>query len=146
MNSRLQQGTNQNIVALKNMEIIILIGIGWFLYYLLKKNSNQDSNIRDPNITVYTSINSTRRRSSRNTNTHGEKESNAKLIRRAIDSGSDLTFRYIDQDGEITVRTVTPEYMERRHENEVLCLVAHCHLRGASRTFVIRKMQNITIN
>lgn len=127
------------------MEILILIGAGWLVYIFFIKNSNQDSNTQRQNNTVRTTYISDRRQSSEKSNSNYEKESNAVLIQRAIDSGRLLRFRYVDQDGEITDRTVTPEYIERRHEVQVQCLIAHCHLRGASRTFVIRRMQNICI-
>ena len=127
------------------MEILILIGVGWLVYIFFLKNSNQDSSSHRQPDHAKASYSSSRHQSSRKSNSSYQKESNAVLIQRAIDSGRSLRFRYIDQDGEITERTVTPEYMERRHDAQIQCLVAHCHLRMASRTFVIRRMQNIRI-
>ena len=127
------------------MEILILIGVGWLIYIFLFKNSNQDSSSNNQNDIAKTSYSSARQKSSRRSNSRYEKESTAVLIQRAIDSGHFLRFRYVDQDGEITERTVTPEYIERRHDSQIQCLVAYCHLRGASRTFVIRRMQNISV-
>jgi predicted DNA-binding transcriptional regulator YafY len=127
------------------MEILILIGAGWLFYIFFIKNSNQDSSTQRQNDTVNKTYSRGRRQSSEKPNSNYEKEPNAVLIQRAIDSGRFLRFRYVDQDGEITDRTVTPEYIERRHDAQVQCLVSHCHLRGASRIFVIRRMQNICI-
>jgi predicted DNA-binding transcriptional regulator YafY len=127
------------------MEILILIGVGWLVYIFFLKNSNQGSSSQNLNDIAKTSYSSDRQKSSRKSNSSYEKEPNAVLIQRAIDSGRPLKFRYVDQDGEITERTVTPEHIERRHDAQVQCLVAHCHLRDASRTFVIRRMQNIRV-
>lgn len=127
------------------MEILILIGAGWLIYIFFIKNSNQSSSSQHQNDITKNSYSSSRHKSSRKSNASNEKESNVVLIQRAIDSGSSLKFRYVDQDGEITERTVSPEYIERRHDAQVQCLVAHCHLRGAGRTFVIRRMQNVRI-
>ena len=134
-----------NLTQFEIMEILILIGFGWLIYIFFIKSSNQGSSINSQNDIAKASYSSTRHKSSRRSNSRYEKESNAVLIQRAIDSGCLLKFRYVDQDGEITERTVTPLYIERRHDAQVQCLVAHCHLRGASRTFVIRRMQNIYI-
>ena len=127
------------------MEILILVGVGYLVYILFNKNSNQQSSSQHQNDNANTTFSSTRRQSSRKTNYSYEQDSNIILIQRAINSKRSLKFRYVDQDGEITERTVTPEYMERRHDAQVQCLVAHCHLREASRTFVIRRMQDVSI-
>lgn len=134
-----------NSTQFEIMEILILIGAGWLIYIFFIKNSNQGSSSQHQNEISKTSDSSAPNKSSRKSNSSYEKESNAVQIQRAIDSGRSLKFRYVDQDGEITERTVTPKYMERRHDAQVQCLVAHCHLRGASRTFVMRRMQNICI-
>ena len=134
-----------NSTQFEIMEILVLIGVGWLIYIFFIKNSDQSSSGQHQNDIWKSSYSSTRYKSSRKLNSSYEKESNVVLIQQAIDSGSLLKFRYVDQDGEITERTVRPEYIERRHDAQVQCLVAHCHLRGASRTFVIRRMQNVRI-
>jgi predicted DNA-binding transcriptional regulator YafY len=127
------------------MEIFILVGFGCLVYILLNKNSNQQSGSQRQNDIANTTYSSTRRQSSRKTNYSYEQGSNAELIQQAIDSECFLKFRYVDQDGEITERKVTPEYIERRHDAQIQCLVAYCHLRGASRTFVVKRMHNVSI-
>ena len=127
------------------MEILILIGVGWLVYIFFIKNSNQSASSQHLNDIAKTSYSSARQKSSQRSNSGYVKEPNIVLIQRAIDSGRSLKFRYVDQDGEITKRTVTPKYIERRHDAQIQCLVAHCHLRDASRTFVIRRMQNIYV-
>jgi|LauGreDrversion4_2_1035121.scaffolds.fasta_scaffold1275272_1 predicted DNA-binding transcriptional regulator YafY len=121
------------------MEVIIFLGVVWLLYALFTSGSKgsgaapRDGGRARPVASRATS------------NLSSGADSVAALIQRAINAEKALAFRYIDQDGEITHRTVTPNYLEHRHENNVLCLVAYCHLRGASRTFVVRRMQKVSI-
>lgn len=127
------------------MEAFIFIVFGWLVYILFFKNTNQGTSSQGQNDSVNNNYGSNQRQSFRKQNISYEKEANTVLIQRAIDSGRLLKFRYIDQDGEVTERTVRPEFLERRHDAQIQCLVAHCYLRGASRTFVIRRMKSIRI-
>ena len=127
------------------MEILIFIGVGWLVYIFFIKNSNQSASSQNLNDIAKTFYSSARQKSSQRSNSGYVKEPNIVLIQQAIDSGRSLKFRYVDQDDEITKRTVTPKYIEQRHDAQIQCLVAHCHLRDASRTFVIRRMQNIYV-
>ncbi len=67
------------------------------------------------------------------------------VIRRALDSQSNLAFTYVDQQGEMTERTALPLSLERRHENQIWCLNAYCHLRAENRTFVVSRMEGVRI-
>lgn len=127
------------------MEILIFIGVGWLVYIFFIKNSNQSASNQNLNDIAKTFYSSARQKSSQRSNSGYVKEPNIVLIQQAIDSGRSLKFRYVDQDDEITKRTVTPKYIEQRHDAQIQCLVAHCHLRDASRTFVIRRIQNIYV-
>ncbi len=135
------------------MEFLVLIGIAWLVFAWLKKKdansaanparvdherSNLSSEPSKPDAQI-------QNRTFVSSSSHPNRETNAALIQRAIDSKKALKFRYVDQDGAITQRTVTPNYLESRHDSETLCLVAYCHLRGASRTFVVRRMQQVSI-
>ena len=125
------------------MEIIFIIGVVWLLYVWFKNDSNAERKSGpDRSEPPPKKIADTQSRSGGAPVTGASRTPNAALIQQAIDQNKTLKFRYIDQDGEITHRTVTPDYLERRHD--VLCLVAHCHLRNAERTFVVRKMQHVT--
>ncbi len=129
-----------------DMEIIFLIGVAWLLYAWLKTDSSTDQGRRDTGASdTSTSTITERNRKTTNSGSRTEHEPNAILIQRAIDLKKILEFTYVDMNGEITHRAVTPNYLERRHESNVLCLIAHCHLRGASRTFVVRRMQNVSM-
>ncbi len=135
------------------MEFVILIGIAWLVYLWLKKNdtngaidparlhhdrTNQNLNPSKLDIAVT-------HRKFADSSSGRSRESTTELIQRAIDSKKSLRFKYIDQDGAITHRTVTPNYLESRHDSETLCLIAYCHLRGASRTFVVRRMRQVSV-
>ena len=127
------------------MEILILVGIVWVVYVWANKGSgSQDKPLKPPPAVAP----NYRPESATNTRSNGRSrndESNTQLVERAIRSGVKVRFRYIDQQGELTERSVTPLYLERRHAPGVLCLVAHCHLRGAQRTFVVSRMQRVSI-
>jgi predicted DNA-binding transcriptional regulator YafY len=135
------------------MEFLVLIGIAWLVFAWLKKkdtdsaanpvrvdhersNLNSEPSKPDAQIQNRTFVSSS---------SHPNREPTAALIQRAIDSKKALKFRYVDQNGAITQRTVTPNHLESRHDSETLCLVAHCHLRGASRTFVVRRIRHVSI-
>jgi predicted DNA-binding transcriptional regulator YafY len=129
------------------MEFLILIGIIWAFYAWLnsgpnetKERANSESKIDKYSLGSQTS---SRARINR-TNVNGKDESTRLIIVNAIEASQDLSFNYIDQEGELTARTVTPEYLETRHEDKILCLIAHCHLRDANRTFVIQRMSNLS--
>lgn len=125
------------------MEVIIFLGVVWLLYALFTSGSKGNGAVSRDDRELRERARSVASRAASNFSSGAD--SAAALIRRAIDAEKALVFRYIDQDGEITHRTVTPNYLEHRHDNNVLCLVAYCHLRGASRTFVVRRMRNVSI-
>ena len=80
-----------------------------------------------------------------NSRAGGRKDTNETLIQRALSAKKVVTFSYVDQEGEVTYRTVEPIRLEKRHANQILCLIAYCHLRGAERTFVLHRMRNLKI-
>ena len=129
------------------MEIIIFLGVIWGIYAWFKSGSDESekpiSRRAIPAKSYPGEKNPTR--SSRGDSDLEHSESSLLLIRRAIEKECNLSFQYIDQDGEITVRIVTPQHIERRHEAGILCLVAHCHLRNSIRTFVIHRMNKVSI-
>lgn len=126
------------------MEIIALIGIIWVLYAWIRKDSNPDRT-RGPARSDGTlpPVSDVHKRTRVDSPPRQARGANAALIKKAIDQSKSLRFSYVDQDGEITHRTVIPNYLEHRHD--VLCLVAYCHLRNANRTFVVRRMQHLSL-
>jgi hypothetical protein len=61
----------------------------------------------------------------------------------AIQAGQTLHLRYASAArGEITEREITPRHVEWRGDR--LNLVAHCHLRGAERTFRLDRILDVT--
>jgi predicted DNA-binding transcriptional regulator YafY len=129
------------------MEFLIFIVMIWAFYAWLKsgpdetkERANSESKIDKHSLG---SQNSSGARINR-TSVSGKDESTRLIIVNAIEAGEDLSFDYIDQEGALTERTVTPKYLEARHEDQILCLIAHCHLRDASRTFVIQRMSNLS--
>jgi predicted DNA-binding transcriptional regulator YafY len=125
------------------MEIIVFLGVVWLLYALFTSGSKDSGAVPRDDRRLQQRARPLASRAPSDFSSGAD--SSATLIQRAIDAEKALVFRYIDQDGEVTHRTVTPNYLEHRHENNVLCLVAYCHLRGASRTFVVRRMRNLSI-
>ena len=128
------------------MEFLIFIGIAWILISWLNRDSSEPKSTdkgAEHETNPKSRSSSDRERS--NSKSKFDKEPNSIIIQRAIDSKKNLKFRYIDQEGEISHRNVSPINFETRHENQILCLVAYCHLRGAVRTFVVRRMQKIEL-
>ena len=84
----------------------------------------------------------------------GKGSPSAKFLEKCIDNDETISFTYIDNDGVITERTVTPErifwgYSNRAGDGTKIrtCWVeAHCHMRNASRTFIKDKMSKVEIN
>lgn len=128
------------------MEIVVIIGIIWIIYVWLSSNSSKSS-MRENQTSgdKQGSRTSSLSASGGSLDFDNHKDSDSALIRRAIETNRALIFRYTDQNGDVTYRTVTPSHLERRHSSQILCLVAYCHLREANRTFVVRKMQNVSI-
>ena len=131
------------------MELLFLLALAWFFYALFKKNSNSETPSNKVNSKKYieekASYASSKSQGNRYSEHEIDRESNEELIQHAINSKCDIKFKYVDQDGEITHRSVTPQYIEIRHDNQILCLIGYCHLRNAMRTFIVRKMQKITL-
>ena len=131
------------------MELLFLLALAWFFYVLFKKNSNSETSSNKVNSKKYLEKEAANTgpefQGNRYSKDQIDRESNEELIQHAINSKCDIKFRYVDQDGEITHRTVTPQYIEIRHDNQILCLIGYCHLRNAMRTFIVRKMQKITL-
>jgi len=83
----------------------------------------------------------------------GKGSPSAKFLEKCIDNDETITFTYIDNDGVITERTVTPErifwgYSNRAGDGTKIrtCWVeAHCHMRNASRTFIKDKMSKVSV-
>jgi len=128
------------------MELIFLIGIGWLVFSLMNRESSKQSPPREKSREISQQPQSVSQKPT-SFKTSGRlknlNESKEKIIARALEAKKRLVFRYIDQDGQITQRTVTPISLERRHEGQVLCLTAWCHLRDDRRTFVVHRIQNI---
>jgi predicted DNA-binding transcriptional regulator YafY len=130
------------------MEFTLIIGFGAIIWLWLSRNSlnkpsaseKSDSTIEQGRVGSAEGENS-----SDNTKVGHRREARESLIESAIREGVRVRFRYLDQDGEITTRTVTPIYLERRHDSKILCLTAFCHLRAANRTFVVHRMQDLEI-
>ena len=72
------------------------------------------------------------------------KGKNRTLIDMAMDTGRDIEFTYKDVKGEYTRREAKPLYYTKTPHGAA-ALRALCRLRGAERTFVIRKMSKIKI-
>ena len=78
----------------------------------------------------------------------------AKFLEKCIDTGDSISFTYVDADGVITDRTVTPErifwgYSNREGGGKKIrtCWVeAYCHLRNDRRTFIKDRMSKVEIN
>ena len=83
----------------------------------------------------------------------GKGSPSAKFLEKCIDNDETISFTYIDNDGVITERTVTPErifwgYSNRAGDGTKIrtCWVeAHCHMRNASRTFIKDKMSKVSV-
>jgi len=137
------------------MELLILIAIVFLIYLWINRN---DSSTRLP----------TNSDLSKNTNKTGsiqisagapnavyedsqpklrqeKKDTTLSIINAAIENGKMLKFEYTDPEGEITNRTVTPITLERRHNRQIYCLNAYCHLRKDARTFVVWRMKRLTL-
>jgi hypothetical protein len=66
------------------------------------------------------------------------------IIQRALAAGHDLEIRYWGPtDGQITTRTVTPYWIEERHQTRYL--IGWCHLRQQERTFRLDRIEAIQI-
>ena len=136
------------------MEILILIAIGYGIYLWVTRDTStrhsQSATRPPPTRSVNSSYtqkkyqpHSTHKATTRaRTST---KSSGETIIEYALAHKQTLSFQYIDQNGVVTVRTVRPLRLERRHENQILCLVAHCNLRKAERNFVVSRMQRLTV-
>jgi len=119
------------------VELLILIGLAFGAYFLFTgKQGSSSKSVRAH------SRSSSQRSHSRPTT----KDFKQKVIDEAIANSEVILFRYTDQDGVITSRSVSPQYLERRHEGQILCLVGHCHLRNDIRTFVVSKMESIRVD
>jgi predicted DNA-binding transcriptional regulator YafY len=136
------------------MEILILAAIGWGIYFWVTRGASKrqpPSTIRPPRTrsvdSVYTQKQYQPRTSSKRISRVRKppKTSVETIIEYALDRKQALSFQYVDHNGELTVRTVRPLRLERRHENQILCLVAHCNLRKAERNFVVSRMQRLAV-
>lgn len=133
------------------MEILILIAIGWGVYMWLFRDTSEpqppesesQSNDRTPESTSTTYRRQAADRSASRVPRTADKVTSETIIKRAIERNRDVSFRYVDQNGEITTRTVKPLRLEKRHEKKILCLVALCHLRKAERSFVVWRMRHV---
>ena len=72
----------------------------------------------------------------------------APIIEDAIASGSDVVFSYKKpSDANYIDRRVTPAALvyigHVRSAGRTLCVTGYCHLRGAERTFALRRMRNL---
>ena len=131
------------------MELLILIGVVWVIWAWTQRDSSTSSSSTPPRHHISKSNGTGQRQPLSEVSSHRSavnEESSVELIESAIQSTRLLHFRYVDQEGEVSERTVTPYYLERRHEAQVLCLVAHCHLRNAERTFVVHRMRRLRVN
>jgi len=120
------------------MEVIIIIGVAWLLIHLAsKKGASKLSQPSSGYAEKSENYSSPRR------DEYRPKSKRERTIVDALKTGATLHFRYTDQDGVITTRSVKPLNLERRHETKVLCLVAYCHLRNDERTFVVSKIEKL---
>jgi predicted DNA-binding transcriptional regulator YafY len=120
------------------VEVIIIIGVAWLFIHLASKKGA--SKLSQPSSSH---AGETRDYSSPRRDEYRPQSKRERAIVDAVKTGATLHFRYTDQDGVITTRSVKPLNLERRHETKVLCLVAHCHLRNDERTFVVSKIENL---
>lgn len=130
------------------MELFLLVGLGVIIWLWLTRDSNSKSSSSGKSTSTVKQggAGSAEGISSfDNAKVGHRREARESLIERAIREGAQVRFRYVDQDGEITTRAVTPIYLERRHDSKILCLTAFCHLRAANRTFVVHRMQDLEI-
>ena len=100
------------------MEFLIFIGIAWILIAWLNRDSSEPKSTdkgAEHETNPKSRSSSDRERS--NSKSTFDKEPNSIMIQRAIDSKKNLKFRYIDQEGEISYRNVSPINFETRHEN-----------------------------
>ena len=63
------------------------------------------------------------------------------LLAEAMRDGTAVRFHYRDQKGKETDRVFSPKTWEARHG--VQCVKGYCHLRGSSRTFIVRRMPKV---
>lgn len=120
------------------MEVIIIIGVAWLLIHLASKKGARKLSQPSSSYAAESENYSSPRRDE-----YRPKSKRERAIVDAVKTGATLHFRYTDQDGVITTRSVKPLHLERRHETKVLCLVAHCHLRNDERTFVVSKIEEL---
>ncbi|MEZ4673336.1 MAG: WYL domain-containing protein [Caldilineaceae bacterium] len=68
----------------------------------------------------------------------------APVIQAALDQGHDIEIRYWGPgDGHVTTRTVTPYWIEARHD--ISYLIGWCHLRQQERTFRIDRIEAVRV-
>jgi len=78
----------------------------------------------------------------------------AKFLEKCIEDSESISFTYVDGDGVITDRSVTPEriywgYSNREGDGKKIrtCWIeAYCHLRNDRRTFIKDRMSKVEIN
>ena len=74
-------------------------------------------------------------------------------IKQSIDAGEAISFDYIDSDGVITKRSISPHksYWGNSHRNDPIKTIrtyyieGYCHLRNQNRTFILERMSKIEI-
>jgi len=83
----------------------------------------------------------------------GKGSPSARFLEKCIDEGDSISFTYVDGDGVITDRNVTPEriywgYSNREGRGKKIrtCWVeAFCHMRNDRRTFIKDRMSKVSV-
>lgn len=131
------------------MELVILIVVGIAVYFFLIRDGG-DRAVSKPSSQKVKPYKTSRQSG------HRSKEyetplvlANKRLIEQSIIEGKRLRFEYIDKHGEMTTRSVSPheifDYNFNDGKGHMMCLSAHCHLRGADRTFALFRMRRVEI-
>lgn len=68
------------------------------------------------------------------------------ILREAMENHKPIHFHYRDQKGEETDRDFTPQsWPDPEDYHGAICVSGYCHLRHASRTFIVHRMSKVTI-
>lgn len=118
------------------MELLVILALAAVIYYLA--NSGSDSGAPSTRPTTTKIQKNVRGSTARKPSYTADPK--ISTLSAALQSSKTIRIRYTDQNGEISTRTVKPLYLEERHDDRILCLVAHCYLRDDTRTFVVSRI------
>ena len=132
------------------MEILIFIFFVVIIFLITRSSSSEK--IDDPPITKKATPLDVAKNYSSNSNTKSSSSNiNSKDgITRCIKEKKIINFNYEDEAGNKTNRTVSPKEMflsnpSNRYASRIYVVEAHCHLRNAKRTFLLKRMSKIKI-